>query len=99
MLLKEIKESAVNYRKMPTVRFRVPKVQSFEELKNHPDVLKRMGPHTVVFDVSDEERVARTPGENKWNAMRALFGYDEDEIVCARCAPDEWICMAVNVMV
>lgn len=58
-----------------------------------------MGPHSTIFDVSNEERVKNAPGENKWNAMKAMYGQDDDEIVCADSwKGQEWLCAAINIM-
>jgi len=99
MLLIHLFESKVTYKTLPTTKFKVLGVKSFEELKQHPDLLRRTGNYTTIIDVSNEERVAKASGENKWNAMRAIYGHDEDEIVCAKAFHNEWVCMAINVMV
>lgn len=94
-----VNESAVHYTTQPTRRFRVSDVYSFEVLKEHSKVLEHSGPNTTVFDVSNEERVRLAPGDNKWNAMRALYGQDDDEIVCAYAGSGSWICLAINVAI
>lgn len=101
MLLREITESQARYTSLPTRRFRVSGPTTFEELKQHPIMQKHMGPHTDVFDASEVSDVAAAPGENKWNALRRLYGHDEDSVACARTLPsgNEWVCLAINVMV
>jgi len=92
-------EASVSYKTLPNARYWVSGAETFEQLKKHSDIVKRMGPHTSIFDVTDEDRVKKAPGENKWNAMKALYGYDEDEIVCAKSFKDSWVCMSINVKV
>lgn len=98
MKLNQLFEAKVTYTTQPNKKFRVTEKISFEKLKNHPDVLKRAGPHTSIIDVSNEERVKTAPGENKWNAMAAVYGHDDDEIVCASTG-HEWVCLAVKVQI
>lgn len=98
MKLTELLESSVHYTTQPNKRFRVKGKMSFSELKNHPDVVKKSGPNTSVIDVTNEDRVKKAPGENKWNAMNALYGRDDDEVVCASTG-DDWVCLAVGVKI
>ena len=79
-------------------KFRV-NAKTFAEVKRSAEIRKHSGPHTTVIDVSTEDRVAKAPGENKWNAMRALFAQDDDEIACAKVSISEWVCAAINVQI
>lgn len=101
---KYLEEASVSYTVKPTKRFRVKGPETFKDLQAHPDIKKNAGPNTEVFDASNEERVKKAPGENKWNALLAMYGNDEDEIACAKggAAKDggfEWFCLAVKVSV
>lgn len=97
---KEFLESYDSYSKTHRfTRFRVSGPKTFDEVKKHPEVLKRAGPHTYMFDASDVERVRLAPGDNKFNAIQALYSNDEDEIVCAKTMDGHWVCAAINVMV
>ena len=97
MKISDIVESNVTYQKRPTRKFKVREKGSFEELKKNKELIQRSGPHTTIIDVTDEPEVKKSPFENKWNAMTRLYGYDENEIVCAFAGHDEWICLAINV--
>ena len=98
MKLDQILESKVQYTTQPNRRLRVNEKISFSQLKQHPGILKHSGPNTTVVDVTDEERVKKAPGENKWNAISKMYWNDDDEIVCANTG-DNWICVAINVKI
>ena len=69
---------------------------SFEQIKKHPTLVRYAGPHTAIFDVTDD--VKHAPGSNKRNAMIKIFGGDDDEIVCANVNDGKWwLCVAINV--
>lgn len=79
-------EAKVNYTpaRRAFVRFRVKGAKTFDDVKKSNDVSKHSGPNTAIFDVGNDPEVAKSPGDNKWNAISKLFAYDRDEIVCAR---------------
>jgi hypothetical protein len=71
---------------------------TFNDIKSHPDMLAKSGPHTAIIDVSDHPEVAAAPGDNKRNAMIRLFNGDTDEITCANSfGGKSWYCVAFNI--
>ena len=97
-----VKESTVSRTVKPTVKFIVKGPNSFDELLTSPEIKKRSGPNTNIFDASDNERVKKAQGGNKMNALVALYSGDFDEIACAMggkaiAGGFEWFCLAVNV--
>lgn len=98
MKVNELFEAKVTYEKVPNKRFRVFE-DTFNDVKNSDTIRKHSGPNTTVIDVTEVEDISLAPGENKWNAMRRLYGHDEDEIVCAKSFDKEWICMSINVLI
>jgi hypothetical protein len=101
MKVTELTESPVSYtRKSGAFKFQIisDTPLTFDEVKNHPKLLNRAGPNTAIIDVTNNEVVQSTTGENKWAAMAKVFSGDIDEITCANVKDGTWwLCLSINI--